>query len=154
LEKVRVTARLERLAEVVEGSLPEGAELVEARFSAGPLLTLLVDREDGPVDHAFTSRVVSSVSPALEGAGYGGMIEVSSPGIERPLTKPEHFRRFVGKEAKVRTSEPVDGRRNFTGVIERAGEESFVLKLLEGGGEMDLPFGSVARANLKEDIKR
>jgi ribosome maturation factor RimP len=151
---VRETARLERLTEVVEGSLPEGTELVEARFSAGPLLTLLVDREDGPVDHEFTSRVVSAVSPALEEEGYGGMIEVSSPGIERPLTKPEHFRRFVGKEAKVRTSEPVEGRRNFTGVIERAGEGGFVLKLLEGGGEMELPFGAVARANLKEDIHR
>jgi ribosome maturation factor RimP len=154
LEKVRVTARLDRLAELVEGSLPAGVELVEARFSSGPLLTLLVDREDGPVDHEFTSRVAAAVSPALEGEGYGGMIEVSSPGIERPLTKPEHFRRFVGKEAKVRTSELVEGRRNFTGVIERAGEEGFVLKLLEGGGEMDLPFGSVARANLKEDIER
>jgi ribosome maturation factor RimP len=152
LEKVRETTRLERLTKVVEGSLPEGAELVEARFSAGPLLTLLVDREDGPVDHEFTSRVVSAVSPALEADGYGGMIEVSSPGIERPLTRPEHFRRFVGKEAKVRTSESIEGRRNFTGVIERAGEEGFVLKLLEGGGEVELPFGSVARANLKEDI--
>lgn len=151
---MRETARLERLAQVVEGSLPEGTELVEARFSAGPLLTLLVDREDGPVDHELTSRVVSVVSPALEDEGYDGMIEVSSPGIERPLTRPEHFRRFVGREARVRTSEPVEGRRNFTGVIERAGEEGFVLKLLEGGGEMELPFGSVARANLKEDIER
>lgn len=138
----------------MEGSLPEGTELVEARFSAGPLLTLLVDREDGPVDHEFTSRVISAISPALEDEGYDGMIEVSSPGIERPLTRPEHFRRFVGRGAKVRTSEPVEGRRNFTGVIERAGEEAFVLKLLEGGGKMELPFGSVARANLKEDIER
>lgn len=151
---MRETARLERLAQVVEGSLPEGTELVEARFSAGPLLTLLVDREDGPVDHEFTSRVISAISPALEDEGYDGMIEVSSPGIERPLTRPEHFRRFVGRGAKVRTSEPVEGRRNFTGVIERAGEEAFVLKLLEGGGKMELPFGSVARANLKEDIER
>lgn len=151
---MRETARLERLAQVVEGSLPEGTELVEARFSAGPLLTLLVDREDGPVDHEFTTRVISAISPALEDEGYDGMIEVSSPGIERPLTRPEHFRRFVGRGAKVRTSEPVEGRRNFTGVIERAGEEAFVLKLLEGGGKMELPFGSVARANLKEDIER
>ena len=138
----------------MEGSLPEGTELVEARFSAGPLLTLLVDREDGPVDHEFCSRVVSTVSPALEAEGYEGSIEVSSPGIERPLTKPEHFRRFVGHEAKVRTSEPVEGRRNFTGVIDRAGEQDFVLKLLEGGEEVELPFGSVSRANLKEDIYR
>ena len=150
--KVRETARLERLAQVVEGSLPEGSELVEAQFSAGPLLTLLVDREDGPVDHEFTSQVVSAVLPALEGEGYDGMLEVSSPGIERPLTRPEHFRRFVGHEAKIRLTEPVEGRRNFTGVIERAGEKDFVLKLLEGGAEVELPFGSVSRAHLKEDI--
>ncbi len=140
------------MAQVVEGSLPEGSELVEAQFSAGPLLTLLVDREDGPVDHEFTSQVVSAVLPALEAEGYDGMLEVSSPGIERPLTRPEHFRRFVGHEAKVRLSEPMEGRRNFTGVIERVGENDFVLKLLEGGAEVELPFGSVSRAHLKEDI--
>jgi ribosome maturation factor RimP len=153
LEKVRATARLERLAQVVEGTLPAGTELVEARFSAGPLLTLLVDREDGPVDHEFCSHVVSAVSPSLEAEGFDGPLEVSSPGIERPLTKPEHFRRFVGREAKVRISEPVEGRRNFTGVIERAGERDFVLRLLEGGGEVELPFGSVTYAHLKEDIR-
>jgi ribosome maturation factor RimP len=152
LKKARETARLERLTEVVEGSLPEGTELVEARFSPGPLLTLLVDREDGPVDHEFCTNIVSAVSPILESEGYGGMVEVSSPGIERTLTKHEHFRRFVGREARVRVGEPVEGRRNFTGVIERAGEKDFVLKLLEGGAEVELPFGSVARANLKEDI--
>src|ERR687895_1513843 len=121
---VRQTARLERLAEVVENALPEGAELIEARFSGGPLLSLLVDREDGPVDHEFCSRVASVVAPALEAEGYDGPIEVSSPGIERPLTRPEHFQRFVGHEAKVRIGEPVDGRRNFTGVIDRTSEDT------------------------------
>ncbi|MDQ4106590.1 MAG: ribosome maturation factor RimP [Actinomycetota bacterium] len=115
-------------------------------------MTLLVDREDGPVDHEFCSRVVTAVSPALEKEGYDGMIEVSSPGIERPLTKPEHFRRFVGHEAKVKVSEPIEGRRNFTGEIIDAGEESFSLQLLEGGAEVELPFGSVSRAYLKEEI--
>jgi ribosome maturation factor RimP len=151
LEKVRETAGLERLAEVVEGVLPGGTELVEARFSGGPLLTVLLDREDGPVDHEFCSRIASVVAPALEAEGYDGPIEVSSVGIERPLTRPEHFRRFVGHEAKVRIGEPLDGRRNFTGVIDRAGEDAFVLRLSEGV-EVELPFGSVARANLKEDI--
>jgi ribosome maturation factor RimP len=149
---VRETASRERLTEVVEGLLPEGTELVEARFSGG-LFSLLLDREDGPVDHEFCSSVASVVSPALANAGYDGPLEVSSPGIERPLTKPEHFRRFVGHEAKVRIGEPLEGRRNFTGVIERAGEEDFVLKLSEGA-EVELPFGSVTRANLKEDIYR
>ena len=150
-EKMRETAGLERLAEVVEGVLPEGTELVEARFSGGPLLTVLLDREDGPVDHEFCSRIASVVAPAVEAEGYDGPIEVSSAGIERPLTRPEHFRRFVGHEAKVRIGEPLDGRRNFTGVIERAGEDAFVLRLSEGA-EVELPFGSVTRANLKEDI--
>jgi ribosome maturation factor RimP len=148
---VRETAGLERLAEVVEGVLPEGTELVEARFSGGPLLTVLLDREDWPVDHEFCSRIASVVAPAVEAEGYDGPIEVSSAGIERPLTRPEHFRRFVGHEAKVRIGEPLDGRRNFTGVIERAGEDAFVLRLSEGA-EVELPFGSVTRANLKEDI--
>jgi ribosome maturation factor RimP len=149
---VRETTKLERLAEVVEGALPEGSELVDARFSGGPLLTLLVDREDGPVDHEFCSRVATAVGPAVEGEGYDGPVEISSPGIERPLTKPDHFRRFVGHEARVRLDEPLDGQRNFAGVIESAGEEAFTLKLLEGGAEVELPFGSVTRANLREDI--
>ncbi len=136
----------------MERTLPEDAELVEARFSGGPLLTLLVDREDGPVDHEFTSRVVTAVSPALEGEGYDGMVEVSSPGIERPLTRPEHFRRFAGHEAKVKLGEPLDGQRNFTGTIKQAGDETFVLQLLEGEAEVELLFSSVTRAYLKEDI--
>jgi ribosome maturation factor RimP len=152
LKKVSETAGLERLTKVVEDSLPEGTELVEARFSGGPLLTVLVDWEDGPVDHEFCSWVVSVVSPALEAEGYEGSLEVSSPGIERPLTKPEHFRRFLGYQAKVRVSEPMGGRRNFTGTIERAGDRDFVLKLSEGGAQVELLFGSVSRAHLKEDI--
>ncbi|HEX5912137.1 MAG TPA: hypothetical protein VFY54_03285 [Rubrobacter sp.] len=148
---MRETAQLERLREAVEGVLPEGTELVGARFSGGPLLTVLLDREDGPVDHEFCSRVASVVAPAVEAEGYDGPIEVSSPGIERPLTRPEHFRRFVGHEAKVRIGEPLNGRRNFTGVIDRTGEDAFVLRLSEGA-EVELPFGSVTRANLKEDL--
>ena len=115
------------------------------------MLTVLLDREDAPVDHEFCSRFASVIASTVEAEGYDGPIEVSSPGIERPLTKPEHFQRFVGHEAKVRIGEPLDGRRNFTGVIDRTGEDAFVLRLSEGA-EVELPFGSVTRANLKEDI--
>ena len=115
------------------------------------MLTVLLDREGGPVDHEFCSRVAAVIAPVVEAEGYDGPIEVSSAGIERPLTRPEHFRRFVGHEAKVRIGEPLDGRRNFTGVIDRTGEDAFVLRLSEGA-EVELSFGSVTRANLKEDI--
>ena len=125
---------------------------MEARLEGGPLLTLLVDREDRPVDHEFTVEVIRRVSPVLDDDGFDGLVEVSSPGLDRPLTKPEHFRRFLGKEAKVRLAEPREGRRNFTGTIERTDETGFVLKLPEGGAEVELPFGSVSKANLKEDI--
>src|ERR671917_382459 len=153
----RQTARLERLAEVVENALPEGAELVKARFSGGPLLTLFVDREDGPVDHEFCSDVISRVSPMLDDEGYDGLVEFFSRGIDPPPPNPAHFSRFVGHEARVRTAEPIiggphDGRKNFTGTIERADETGFVLKLPEGGAEVELPFGFVSKANLKEDI--
>lgn len=123
---------------------------MEARFSGGPLLTLLVDREGGPVDHEFCGRVASVVGPTLDEAGYEGPVEVSSPGVERPLTRPEHYRRFAGREVRVKTGEAVNGQRNFTGTIERAGEESFVLKTLEGKEEVELPFSSVTRAHLRE----
>lgn len=121
-------------------------------------MTLLVDRTDGgPVNHEFCAMVAQRISPKLDEEGYDGLFEVSSPGIERPLTKPEHYRRFVGREAKVRTLGPVeggphDGRKNFTGVLERAGEASFTMSLSEGG-TVELPYGSLARAQLKEDVQ-
>lgn len=149
---MRQTTRLERLTEAVERALPEEAELVETRFSGGPILTLLVDRENGPVDHEFCSLVVRAVTPALEGAGYDGMVEVSSPGIERPLTKSEHFERFTGHDVRVRVREAVNGRRNFTGTIERPSRSGFVLKLAEEDEEIELPYDSVTRAHLKEDV--
>ena len=142
---------MSRFAEVVENALPKEAELIEARFSGGPLLTLLVDREEEPVDHEFCAHVIASISPALDREGYDGLVEVSSPGIERPLTKPEHFERYVGREVRVRVAERIEGRRNFTGTILRTMETGFVLKP-SGGAEVEVPFGSVTRANLKEDI--
>ena len=88
--------------------------------------------------------------PWFRGRGVGGARghRTCGQGCERGAPA---VRRFVGHEAKVRIGEPLDGRRNFTGVIERAGEDAFVLRLSEGA-EVELPFGSVTRANLKEDI--
>ncbi|MBV9454862.1 MAG: hypothetical protein JOZ19_12220 [Rubrobacter sp.] len=142
---------MNRLAEVVENALPEEAELIEARFSSGPLLTLLVDRDESPVDHEFCAHVIASISPALDKEGYDGLVEVSSPGIERPLTKPEHFERYVGREARVRIANQIEGRRNLTGTILRTTETGFVLRL-SGEAEVEVLFGSVTQASLKEDI--
>ena len=122
-------------------------EVLLAEVVGGSTVRLFIDHPDG-----VTLGLCERVTKALPEVRERYALEVSSPGIERPLTKPHHFRRFVGHEAKVRVAEPIDGRRNFVGVIQGAGEEAFVLKLLEGEAEVELPFGSVARANLKEDI--
>ena len=59
-------------------------------------------------------------------------LEVSSPGIDRPLTKPEHFRRFIGHRVRVRTREKLEGRSNFTGRIAGADESAVEVDLAEG----------------------
>ena len=85
---------------------------------AAETLRLYIDHPDG-VDLALCERVTGELRDLLE--SYS--LEVSSPGIDRPLTKPEHFRRYLGRRVKVRTSEAIDGRRNFTGTLTEADDE-------------------------------
>ena len=136
----------ERIEAVLASAEPD-VEVLLAEVVGGERVRLFIDHPEG-VSLGLCERVTGHLTEVRE--RYA--LEVSSPGTERPLTKPEHFRRFVGREAKVRIAEPLEGRRNFTGVIERAGEKDFALRLLEGGAEVELPFNSVIRAHLKEDI--
>lgn len=73
-------------------------------------------------------------------------LEISSPGPRRPLTRPEHYRRFVGRRVKVRTSVDVEGRRGFTGTIASASDTSVELTLPEG--PVRIPHDSIRRSNL------
>ena len=73
-------------------------------------------------------------------------LELSSPGLDRPLTRPEHFRRFVGRRAKIRTSVEVEGRRGFTGTITSASDTAVELELPEG--PIRIPHDSIHRSNL------
>ena len=74
-------------------------------------------------------------------------LEVSSPVIDRPLTKPEHFSRFAGYEAKVETDEPVEGRKRFKGKIISISPEN-VIRFAMDDKEYDIPFEAVAKAKL------
>ena len=73
-------------------------------------------------------------------------LEVSSPGLERPLFGKEQFARFVGQRAKVRLHTPLNGRRNFTGTLAGVRDEQIVI--VEDGNEFALPFGSIDKAQL------
>ena len=77
-------------------------------------------------------------------------LEVSSPGVDRPLTKPEHFQRFLGRRVKVRTAEQIAGRRNFTGTLTDADSET--VSLDADGQPVRIPLERIHRSNLIPDF--
>lgn len=116
-------------------------ELVALEQPAAETLRLYIDRPGG-VDLALCEAVTAELRDLLE--RYS--LEVSSPGIDRPLTKPEHFRRFLGRRVKVRTREPIEGRRNFTGTLAGADDESVMVA--SEGAPVRIPLERIKRSNL------
>ena len=76
-------------------------------------------------------------------------MEVSSPGINRALKKPEHFRRYIGKRVRVRSREMIEGRRSFLGLLREVREGGIVLS--QDGAEFTIPFFSIEKANYEHD---
>jgi ribosome maturation factor RimP len=138
---------LQQLQETIESRLrdqePE-VELLALERTASERLLLVIDRQGG-VDIALCERVTRLLSDLLE--SYS--LEVSSPGPERPLTKPEHFRRFLGRRVRVRTREEVAGHKSFTGRLTGADDES--VSVDSGDGPVAIPLTAVRRSNLLSD---
>ena len=115
-----------------------------------PLLQIMIERADRRAvsvdDCAEVSRTVSALLDVDELIAGSYTLEVSSPGIDRPLTRPEHFVRFAGFEAKVETRMPLDGRKKFTGRL--LGLEGERVRIATAEGEMALPLADVQRAKL------
>lgn len=122
------------------GPLP-AVELLACERIGGERLRLTIDHPDG-VDLGLCERVTRELGELLE--DYG--LEVSSPGPERPLVKPDHFRRFLGRRARVRTREPHDGHRNFTG--ELVGASDAEVTVAAGTGVVTIPYTEIARSHL------
>jgi ribosome maturation factor RimP len=139
------------VAPVVEAS---GLELVEVTFrrEAGrKVLRVVVDREGG-VDIDTISATAEQVSRRLDLEGFAPgpyALEVSSPGIERPLRRPVDFRRRVGDRVKVRTVSPIEGARNHAGALVSADAEAIVIAT--DGGELRVPFEEIASARTVAD---
>jgi ribosome maturation factor RimP len=104
---------------------------------------LVIDRPGG-VDLALCERVTEHLRDVLQETG----LEVSSPGPERPLTKPEHFRRFIGRRARVRTRSDHGGRRSFTGELVGATDEQ--VTVAADAGVVSIPYTDINRSNLLE----
>lgn len=101
----------------------QGYELIEVQFGRhgrGSLLRLFIDKDGGVTldDCANVSQVVSAVLDKTDFVEGSYMLEVSSPGFDRPLRKPKDFERFTGEAIKLKTHEPVEGRKQFSGTLQ------------------------------------
>jgi ribosome maturation factor RimP len=109
----------------------------------GNTVELYIDHPDG-VTLALCERVTHALPEVRE--RYA--LTVSSPGVERPLTKPDHFRRFIGRRARVRLREARDGHRSFTGELVGASESE--VTIAADSGVVALPYAVISRSNLVE----
>jgi ribosome maturation factor RimP len=138
---------LKQIESQVESRLADvepDVELIALEQAAAERLRLVIDRSDG-VDLALCERVTNHFRDLLE----DWSLEVASPGPERPLTKPEHFRRFIGRRVRVKTSKDVHGHKSFTGRLADADDEQ--ISVDSGDGPQNIPLAAIRRSNLLPD---
>ena len=140
-EKERVLTR--EISQTVERGLP-GVEVLAVELAGKDRFTVYVDRPGG-VDHALCERVTNVLRGYLD--TYS--VNVSSPGFERPLRKPAHFRNVVGRKVSLRTEAEIGGRTRFRGEVLDAGERT--LTLSAGGASFDIPYDAIVRGNLIDE---
>lgn len=127
-----------RLAGIVTPTIEDlGFELVRLRLMGGKKATLqiMAERADGGIEVeecATISRAVSAVLDVEDPIAGEYVLEVSSPGIDRPLTRLKDFERYDGYEVKIETSEAIDGRRRFRGTLEGVEDGEVLLAINEG----------------------
>jgi ribosome maturation factor RimP len=135
---------LEReIAPTVEGNVP-GVEVLALELLSPSRFCVYVDHPQG-VDHALCERVTQLLD------AYRGdyTIDVSSPGPERPLRKPAHFRGAIGRPVTVRTARKIGGKSRFRGTVLAAGDEDVTIET--PGGALDIPYGQIVRGNLIDE---
>ncbi|MBU8921606.1 MAG: ribosome maturation factor RimP [Bacteroidales bacterium] len=145
--------RDQHLTSLIEKELGElGFELVRLDISSGgrkKILRLFVDREDGGVsinDCVKLAKTLGLVLEAEEIFSSPYNLEVSSPGINRLLSKPAHFKRFEGREVRVEYSSSEKGKDIVIGILKDVDEDSFIVD--DGGNETAVEFKNIIKARL------
>ena len=129
-----------------------GYDVVRVSFTGGrrPTLQIMVEhRDDSPMtveDCATVSHSVSALLDVADPIATAYHLEVSSPGIDRPLVRPADYERFAGFEAKIELQRPLDGRRRFRGTL--MGLDGDSVKLRIDDASVLLPLSAIARAKL------
>jgi ribosome maturation factor RimP len=149
----QVGTGVERIERLLAPSLEAmGYEIVRVLITGKhkPTLQIMAERKDDQAmtveDCADISRQVSAVLDVEDPIRSSYTLEVSSPGLDRPLTRPKDFQRFAGYEARLEIRFPIDGRRKFTGKL--LGIEGEVVKLKHEAGEVALPYAQIHKARL------
>ncbi|MGB3647226.1 MAG: ribosome maturation factor RimP [Desulfobulbales bacterium] len=132
-----------------------GLELVEVQYrreQSGWVLRLIIDKQDGISleDCAAVSREISQLLDIEDFVDQAYNLEVSSPGLNRPLKSMADFERFTGRKAKIKTIEPIAGEHVFIGRIKKTEGETIILEI--GRKEVTMPFSQVARARLEIEL--
>lgn len=140
--------RLTQMLEPVIESLGYELVLLEYAPSVNALLRLYIDSPAGInlSDCERVSKEVSGVLDVEDPISSNYRLEVSSPGLDRPLVKPSHFERFKDQQAKVQLLVPVAGRRKFTGFIRNVGQTAVLLETPDG--PVELEYSAMERARL------
>ena len=146
---MRQQAQLQALLEPAINVL--GYELVGVEYlrqGRQGLLRIYIDSEDGITvdDCGRVSHQVSGILDVEDPIREQYMLEVSSPGLNRPLFTEAHFRRFIGHTVKVRTRTPVEGQRNFKGTLKGVEDGNILVEVEEQ--EVSLPLSDIEKANL------
>ncbi len=149
-----MTELLRRIEEIVAPTIVGmGYELVRVAMSrGGGTLQIMIEPADGrPMDVeacAMIARALSAVLDVEDPIPSTYTLEVSSPGIDRPLTRPKDYARWSGHLARFETAEPIDGRRRFKGTLLGLQDDRVRLRL-EDGQEAQLPLSAVTKAKLE-----
>jgi ribosome maturation factor RimP len=141
-EKERTLTR--EVSQRVESALP-GVEVLAVELLGVERFCVYIDHADG-VDHALCERVTNVLRDYL--SAYS--VDVSSPGIERPVRTRDHFDRVVGQRVAVKTSSEIAGRKRFRGEVKGASERAVTIAV--DGTEVDIPYDKIVRGNLIEEV--
>ena len=129
----------------VETQIP-GVEVLAVELQSPTRFCVFIDHPQG-VDHALCARVTDVLRSYLD--RY--TVDVSSPGLDRPLRKPAHFRNAIGRKVSVRTSNEVAGRKRFKGTVAEAGTQALALEV-EGDERVEIPYAAIVRGNLIDEV--
>jgi ribosome maturation factor RimP len=132
------------VSQTVEQGLP-GVEVLAVELSGPERFTVYIDRPTG-VDHALCERVTGLLRGYLD--RY--TVDVSSPGIERPLRTPAHFRNAVGRKVSIRTENDIEGRRRFRGTVADAKQSEVALEVADHE-RVTIPYDAIVRGNLVDE---